>query len=195
MTISLTDRINILGDKIVKCDAACKGIKLCRKNGVKNYKSISDGWETRYGTKDKPNGEKRRLGKEHRYYTQLRKLFRDVFNGDILWTELVHCESVDRKGKNEPLPAATKRTCISRHLVKEIEEVPNKWPLIAVGREAYGALQYLFLNRTVIGVPHPTGSHGVFDGLLKSVDADRDKLRHKLEKHRHLPVWLPDLFK
>lgn len=100
----------------------------------------------------------------HKYYTGLRKLSTELgFSGPILWTELVKCESAPDQKKP---PLQTFRTCTRTYLQEELEAVPDDWPLIAVGREAYKALAYLFANRAVIGVPHPTGSFGHFHRLF-----------------------------
>ncbi|MGH9364294.1 MAG: hypothetical protein ACRD1B_03385 [Thermoanaerobaculia bacterium] len=54
-------------------------------------------------------------------------------------------------------------------VTRELESVPAEWPLVGVGAEPYKALAYLYPNRAVLGVPHPTGArgnqwHGLFDG-------------------------------
>lgn len=102
--------------------------------------------------------------KDGRYYGHLRE-FVDLlgFNGPILWTELVKCQNKD-KGKS--LPLQTYRTCTAKYLNKELELLPESWPLIAIGRESYKALAYLYPTRTVIGIPHPTSSRGQFHSLF-----------------------------
>lgn len=91
--------------------------------------------------------------------------------GPMLWTELAKCESTkDVRG----VPLATLRTCAGRYLKREIDVLPDSWPLIAVGGEAFKALAYLHPNRVIIGVPHPTGSHGHFARLFP----DRQLLPH-----------------
>jgi hypothetical protein len=44
-------------------------------------------------------------------------------------------------------------------MLEELELIPQ-WPLIALGREGYNALSYMFPRRTIIGLPHPTGQGG-----------------------------------
>jgi hypothetical protein len=48
----------------------------------------------------------------------------------------------------------------------------QKWPIFGVGGEAYKAIAYRFPERTVIGVPHPTGSHGHFAALFAQHNGD-----------------------
>jgi len=95
------------------------------------------------------------------YYEPLRRFADNAgFKGPILWTELAKCE-----GKSPPIQ--TLRTCANKYLVKEIAVIPKKWSIIAVGKEAFKSTAYLFPNRAVIGIPHPTGSHGHFSSLFK----------------------------
>ena len=109
------------------------------------------------------------IGYHHRYYAKLRALVTELgFNGPILWTELVKCENTSAVSGLPPLQ--TFRTCTQTYLQKELQAVPSDWPLIAVGNESYKALAYIFASRTVIGVPHPTGSYGHFDNLFDTKD-------------------------
>ncbi|MCL4466186.1 MAG: hypothetical protein M1401_18885 [Chloroflexi bacterium] len=104
------------------------------------------------------------IGYNHRYYRWLRTLVDQLhLTGPILWTELAKCESA-RKGQLPPLQ--TFRTCTKEYLSRELAAVPGSWPLIAVGHEAYVALAYRYPERAVVGVPHPTGSHGHFARLF-----------------------------
>ena len=84
--------------------------------------------------------------------------------GPVLWTELVKCQS---EPEVKELPVQTLRTCSGEFLRRELERLPENWPLFGVGWEAYKALAYLFSARTVIGVPHPTGSYGHFTALFE----------------------------
>ena len=101
----------------------------------------------------------------HPYYKQLRQFVNELgFGGAILWTELVKCENASAESGLPPLQ--TFRTCASTYLQKELEEVPNDWVLLAVSKDSYNALAYMFPSRPVIGVPHPTGSRGQFHRLF-----------------------------
>ena len=129
----------------------------------------------------------------HPYYMKLRILVNQLgLNGPILWSELVKCENLSSESGLPPLQ--TFRNCTQAYLQKELHEVPNSWAAIAVGKESYKALAYIFANRAVIGVPHPTGSYGqfhkLFDAekrLLPEVKAQtRDIVDGKLRE----AVWL-----
>jgi hypothetical protein len=106
-------------------------------------------------------------GLHHPYYRRLRGLLDDLeLRGSILWTELVKCES----GPDvTSLPLQTLRTCTGEFLQAELE-LPQvrDWPLFGIGGEAYKGLAYRFPKRTVVGVPHPTGSHGQFAALFEN---------------------------
>jgi hypothetical protein len=102
---------------------------------------------------------------QHPYYRRLRNFAEELgFKGAILWTELVKCENASAESGLPPLQ--TFRTCTETYLQKELQAVPDDWALIAVGTEPYKALAYMFASRTVIGVPHPTGSRGQFARLF-----------------------------
>ncbi len=124
------------------------------------------------------------IKKEHPYYCRPREMLRGFeLNGPILWTDLVKCQN-DKKGAKGLLPLETLRTCMSRYLSKELELIPSDWPLIALGGEVYRALAYMYPERTVIGVPHPTGSYGLFPPLLpggKLYRASKSKFKKALE--------------
>lgn len=101
--------------------------------------------------------------KEHNYYKFLRKFVNNIgLDGPILWTELVKCE---KRSTGVQLPLQTARICTNTYLLRELREVPQKWLIIAVGREAHKALSYLYPTRSILGVPHPTSSRGHFNKL------------------------------
>lgn len=105
------------------------------------------------------------VGFRHRYYTGLRKFINQLgLSGPILWTELAKCESA--AGVTGLPPLATLRTCTARYLTSELALLPAEWPLIAVGGEVFKALAYLYPQRSVVGVPHPTGARGHFARLF-----------------------------
>ncbi|HMD55504.1 MAG TPA: hypothetical protein VKJ65_13225 [Phycisphaerae bacterium] len=73
--------------------------------------------------------------------------------------------------------------------MKEIEGVPKDWPIFGVGRMAFNALAFLFNDRAVIGVPHPTGSFGHFNELRKDPDTKRKFITACKEK---FACWLAE---
>ena len=130
-------------------------------------------------------GDKER--KAHKYYNRTRE-FLEMINlkGPILWTELVKCENNGKK-----LPALqTFRICTKEHLTKEIECIPDKWPLIAVGNIAYNALSFLYPEKTVIGIPHPTGSYGYFDKLVDDTIKKNIIYDVKVSIENKKAIWL-----
>ncbi len=88
------------------------------------------------------------------FYGPLRDLAdKTGLTGPILWTELVKCQS----NKNvKALSLNTIRYSISNYLSKEISLIPENTPLIAVGNHAFELLAYVYPNRKIIGVPHPS---------------------------------------
>jgi hypothetical protein len=108
--------------------------------------------------------------KTRRYYTWLRSFVDQLgFDGPILWTELAKCEQTpEALGL---LPLQTFRTCMTSFLRRELAAIPDTWPLVCAGSEPYKAIAYCFPERTVIGVPHPTGAFGRFHMLF-----DQDRL-------------------
>ena len=99
------------------------------------------------------------------YYQRLRRLIDQLhMPGPILWSDLAKCENAP--DVKSPIPLQTLRRCSGRFLYKEIRLLPKAWPILAVGIEAYKALAYMVPERTVIGVPHPTGSRGQFFRLF-----------------------------
>lgn len=210
--------IDKIGNKLVKCRKYCDGLGISNesekgiiprclyfenKNRNKNKGCVVVGINP---GRSKPDERKFYLDKEisykkvidyfeeeiseHKYYIYLRK-FVDLmgYKGPILWTELVKCEN-DSKTKFPPLQ--TFRACTKIFLSKELELVPDNWPLIAIGREAHKALSYLYPDRSVLGVPHPTGSYGYFNKLFTDINKNcftediRQKIKDLKDRKNHM---------
>jgi hypothetical protein len=77
---------------------------------------------------------------------------------------LVKCQNET----NQLPPLQTFRNCTRNFLNAELRVLPKEWPVIAVGKEAYKALSYIYPERIIIGVPHPTGSYGHFYKLFNN---------------------------
>lgn len=209
--------IGEIGDRMVRCTSICSGIlrepakgiiprclvleteKRSKRNGV-TVVGINPG-----PIRDKENEWYRNNRQTYpnllecwrkqianlRYYRALRHMVDNIgFNGPILWTELAKCQS---KKKGEPPPLQTFRNCTRRFLSQELKLVPTKWPLIAVGREAFKGLAYMYPERKVIGIPHPTGSRGNFKDLLDRLKRGFSKKR-SLKIGRKEAVWLSDVY-
>lgn len=211
----IASRIREIGEELVRCTRRCKGIRRKREGciprclfleaakrrgsrgvavvGMNLGQSINS--ERRYYlengcTFESVQGWIAEHGLQYPYYAQLRKLV-DAFalHGPVLWTELAKCENDDDVTR---LPLQTFRTCTEAFLRHEIEALPNDWPLIAVGREAYNGLAYRFPSRTVIGVPHPTGSRGHFHRLFGGNDLHPDAVvgLRKVLRATGMVIWL-----
>jgi hypothetical protein len=64
---------------------------------------------------------------------------------------------------------------------------------VAIGGEAYKAITYLYPTRTVIGVPHPTGSYGNFTRLMPGgtvLPKAKNQVWDLLEKPSGELLWL-----
>ena len=127
-----------------------------------------------------------------KYYTKLRGFLKQAgCEGTLLWTELAKCEN--EPGFSGALPIQTYRTCAHLYLKRELELIPKEWAVFAVGREAYNASAYLLADRSVIGVPHPTGSRGQFanicpgGNIAKSV---KDTITEVLKSKTPMTTWL-----
>lgn len=190
--MNLMSRINEIGHDMVACKYQCSGIALDLRRGILPRCLILETKDREDGKgsvivginpgRSKPDEQKfyrsngqtyeqviaywhEHIGYYHRYYARLRALVNELgFNGPILWTELVKCENASAVSGLPPLQ--TFRTCTQTYLQKELQSVPNDWPLIAVGNESYKALAYIFASRAVIGIPHPTGSYGHYASLF-----------------------------
>jgi len=102
---------------------------------------------------------------DRRYHRDLRDFINKLgFNGDILWTELVKCQSKD----SGVVSLQAIRQDSARHLQEELRAVPSSWLLVGVGKKAYEHLCTLFPYRTVLGIPHVSGSY-VFEKLRKNI--------------------------
>ena len=126
------------------------------------------------------------------YYGKLRDLARQLhLTGPILWTDVVKCES-KREAKHAP-GVAVQRTCAHRFLTKELQAVPEEWPVIAVGDAAFTAMSLLAPGRAVVGVPHASGDrsrplyHSLFnDGQL--IEYHRMKAQEAIASHQAIQL-------
>jgi len=112
---------------------------------------------------------------QHPYYKRLRKLADELeFDGPILWTELVKCQGKE----NGQLTVQTIRDDINKYLFPELENIPANWPLFGIGNQAFEILSYRFPDRLVLGIPHPTGSYGLFPKLFEGQKIRQDIFDH-----------------
>lgn len=87
------------------------------------------------------------------FYMPLRNFIRKVgLRGFILWTNLVPCQNKSRNNKSPSIK--TIRYSVNTYLKKQVDLIP-KAPIIAVGRDPFRLLAYMFSDRKVIGITHP----------------------------------------
>lgn len=201
--------LNELGEKLVKCNLNCEGINNNPKEGIIPRCLIP---EKRSGTntcivvglnpgKCKKKERDYYLAKGIKYESVVGYFFesnlssrpyfkrtRDLitrlgFDGDILWTDLVKCESL---GKNGKIPVQTLRVCINRFLRKEINLFKCS-TIFALGNVAFDFCALSFPDHFIVGIPHPTGSHGNFGKLNKRITSNPkqfiEKISNKKDNH------------
>lgn len=198
--------LNELGEKLVKCDLHCQGINnnpgvgiiprclilekrkvgnncivvglnpgKCKKNerdyyltkGIK-YSSIS-GYFYESNLNSRP------------YFKRTREIITLLeFDGDILWTDLAKCECL---GENGTIPIQTLRVCIHRFLKQEIRLFECS-TVFALGNRAFDFCALSFPNHFIVGIPHPTGSHGDFSELKEKIVKDTQYFIRKVSEKR-----------
>lgn len=214
--MSLSERIRELGKELVVCDGPCGDVAKDFGEGVlprclvleygdigergcvivgmnpgqsprterdfylkhgSTYEAVMDYW-----VQQSPNIQ---------YNQKLQRFLNGVgFTGPRLWTEVAKCENAV-SGKNPSLQ--TMRQCARRFLFRELEAVPPDWPLLGVGKDAYVAVAYLVADRTVIGIPHPTGSWGRFAKLMADGgvrEGVREQVEAVIATEEPKAVWL-----
>lgn len=185
---TILKRISQLGDQLVRCDICCEGINNNPGKGI-----IPRGLNIELNGSEKENGcivvsinpdrsseserqfylEKelkyqsaneywRKYGSKNEYFQDVRSFLKCAgYSGPILWNVVVKCENdVDHHWPS----LQTVRQCAHGFLSRELESVPEYWPIIAIGRETHRALSYLYPFKSILGVPHPISE--VFNKLF-----------------------------
>ena len=204
--------IDLLGKKLVLCEEHCEGICNNCKKGIPPRclfleKREDDGGSIVVGLNPGSADEKEKefyreyIGdnlydavkkysldaiKNQLYYRRIREILGLLgFNGDIIWTELVKCESLlDNDKKKIKIPMQTFRVCINKHLKQEIKEFP-KYTIFAVGGRAFEYCSLSFPDHFIVGIPHPRGAYGNPIGkLAKIIETDPDKYKKRVEREK-----------
>lgn len=183
-----------LGNKLVKCNLNCDGIKNNPKQGVIPRCLIVEKQNGKNNCivvglnpgKCKEKEKKYYLNKNVKYsaiseyffesnlhnapyFKRTRDLISKLnFNGDILWTDLAKCECADKNGR---LPIQTLRVCINNYLRKEVE-IFKCTTIFALGNVAFNFCALSFPNHFIVGIPHPSGSYGNFSKLKKQIETN-----------------------
>ncbi|MDD3159972.1 MAG: uracil-DNA glycosylase family protein [Candidatus ainarchaeum sp.] len=201
---------NIL-DKIHFCDLNCEGIINDKKNGVPPRCLILEKQPGKNNCivvginpgiiRKKEQNYYKKNGIDHKviheywekeiskvsYYSRTKELLNCLnFDGNILWTELVKCQS-----KSKKIPLQTLRTCINNWLKKEINLFENQ-PIFALGNQAYEYCALSFPNNTIIGLPHPSGpfSNNKFIKLIKKVKQNPKEYLNKINNNKNQAIKL-----
>lgn len=109
----------------------------------------------------------------HPYYVGLRKLIRLLgYSGPIWWTETVKCQG--------PATDDQAMSCATTHLSKELDVLPQDWPILVVGKSTNCSWLERWFDGSSDGVPrrdtwvatihHPTGSQVEFYYLLNYLE-------------------------
>ena len=122
--------------------------------------------------------------KSHPYYTRVRAFLRKYLQTrdlNILWTELVKCQSKRDDGKKLPLELSAKKQCFDKFLKREIEIFAgNQKPLlIFLGKEVLSFVKKYrkrrFIGFKYLSLYHPTGGFGApFFRHFKKRDIEGD---------------------
>jgi hypothetical protein len=182
-------KITAIGNEMVNCPKCCEGISLDASSGILPRCLFFEAPDSQQrgcaviGLNPGQSKEKERSfylqeGQTYqqtitfweqrksniRYYKRLKDFVKKLgLEGPILWTELVKCENMPPSKK--PL-IKTISICTHTYLSKELEHLPKEWPLIGIGKDSFNLLSFLYPERAILGVPHPTGSRGQFSKIL-----------------------------
>jgi len=116
-------------------------IKKFENKGKIEYNDLIDYWEKHL--------------KKEKYFEKIRNLLNNIdIRGTLLWSNLCKCQT---KSSDKIPSIQNLRYCINKFLKKEIDCLDNKWFLICVGYESFKAISYIYYNKKVLGIYHPTG--------------------------------------
>jgi len=198
--------INNLGQKIVNCESICDKVENKKKEGITprglyletksrdagnmiivvgmNPGRIQkDDEEYKDTLKDVTSYENYTKALEshilykHSYFKRTREILSILgFNGAILWTEIVKCQSEE----NGKLPYSTIRNCVHTFLKKEVNL--TDCPILALGDKAYSTCLLIFPERKIIGVPHPSGANSGFKKFLIELEANKEEIKKRISQ-------------
>jgi hypothetical protein len=117
------------------------------------------------------------------YFKRPRLLMNELgLFGDILWTNIAKCECPNSKERiSFSSKPQTFRICSERFLKKELSVVPTAWIMIACGKDAFTALSYLYPDRKIVGIPHPTGAGIEFRKLFQDGKVKEGNLKQSVK--------------
>ena len=104
--------------------------------------------------------------------------------GPVVWTNIAKCEATKASKRiGFVTHPQTFRTCANRFLSREINGCPSSWLILAIGRDAFAALAYLFPSRRILGIPHPTGAYPHFRRMLLSNTSSGSNLTTRMQQY------------
>jgi len=188
--VSLEEAIDGLGAELVQCTDGCAGIWLDQSRGIIPRTLFLERATTPgrgcVAVGLNPGRSKERERSHYRqgelsyeklkeystklagiaYFARTRSVIDQLgLAGPILWSNLAKCEN--ESGRKGLPPLQTLRHCTRRFLRRELAALPADWVALGIGREAYRALAYLLPERSVIGIPHPTGGYRDFRKMIE----------------------------
>ena len=213
---TLQRRIDVLGAELVVCGDGCAGIVQRQAEGILprslflerphapgrgclavglnpgTSKPVEREFYLKNGaTYDRVKEYRTRIS-DGPYFARTRSVIDEMgLTGPIIWSNLAKCENKsDRDGLP---PLQTLRHCTRRFLARELHESPSDWIVLAIGWEAYRALAYREPERTVIGIPHPTGGYRDFRKMLNAgflLSEVKNRALAAVNSHEPSAVWL-----
>ena len=201
--MSRLSKINGIGHNLVKCRKNCTGInndpknyviprclyyeskigKGCAVIGLNPGRSANKKPERNYYRDNGIDYDTVKAywndhGRNNDYYKKIAYLINDLkIQGAILWTELVKCEN---KLGVRILDTHTIRYCTNKFLRKEIEVISENSFIIALGQETYKALCFMFPDRKILGLPHPSSQGQEYKYLIKKNMHLKKKIKNEI---------------
>jgi hypothetical protein len=118
---------------------------------------------------------------KNKYHDEIREIVTLLgFDGPILWSEIVKCQS--KEGINK-LDVQTIRNCVHRFLKKEIE-LFKEFPIIAIGNESFRTCSLLFPDRQIIGIEHPSGTNRNYSKFKRKLVENIKSIKVKINNLR-----------
>ena len=141
-------------------------------NKIVNQEIIQEYW--RENISNKPD----------EFYQRVRSFINSLGISSIYWTEVAKCENktfvpMEKQDAYDDVL----RECAKKHLSIELSQLPNDWPLFAIGKKAFKICSELFTDRLIIGLPHATGENVrfKFDKINKN-DAAKKQILNIMRK-------------
>lgn len=203
----LNIKINKIGQQMVNCPLSCEGIENKKKEGIiprglfletngrtgdniivivgmnpgrmqKDDKEYKDTLKDVKSYKNYAKSFENKVLYKHPYFKKTREVLGILnFNGPILWTEIVKCQSEE----NGKLPYSTIRKCVHTFLKEEVKLIDDSI-IMALGDKAYNTCLLIFPERKIIGCPHPSGANSGFHKFLNDLKDKKQSIVKSIDK-------------